>query len=99
MGDFKKINVGVRDRAIVLRTNTSEYWLSLFEDYDGTPKTYWIPFQIVTIRRKENDETFSKVNDRDFNNLLKNLQEIAILGDWTQGIEMIGLDDVAIEAM
>jgi hypothetical protein len=96
MGDFKKMNACVRDRAIIIRTNTSEYWLSLYEDYDGTPKTYWIPFHVITIRKKENDGTFSKVNDRD---LLENIQEIAILGDWTQGIEMIGLDNVAIEAM
>ena len=99
MGDFKKMNAGVRDRAIIIRTNTSEYWLSLFEDYDGTPKTYWIPLHIMTIRKKENDGTFSKVNDRDLPKLLEKVNEIAILGDWTQGVEMIGLDNVAIEAM
>lgn len=94
MGDFRKMNAGVRDRAIVLRTNTSEYWLSLHEDYDGTPKTFWIPLNSATIRKKEGDG-FSE--DKDLNNLLKNLQEIAILGDWTQGVEMIGLDNVGIE--
>jgi len=121
MGDFKKMNAGVRDRAIIIRTNTSEYWLSLFEDYDGTPKTYWIPLHIMTIRKKENDGTFSKVNDnfrknisfiensilknigfsedRGLQKLLEKVNEIAILGDWTQGVEMIGLDNVAIEAM
>jgi hypothetical protein len=99
MGDFKKMNAGVRDRAIMIRTNTSEYWLSLFEDYDGTPKTYWIPFQIMTIHKKENDGTFSKVSNRDLSKLLEKVNEIAILGDWTQGVEMIGLDNVAIEAM
>lgn len=99
MGDFKKMNVGVRDRAIIIRTNTSEYWLSLYEDYDGTPKNYWIPFHVMTICKKENDGTFSKVNNRDLPKLLEKVNEIAILGDWTQGIEMIGLDNVAIEAM
>ena len=99
MGDFKKMNAGVRDRAIIIRTNTSEYWLSLFEDYDGTPKTYWIPFHVMTIRKKENDGTFLDMSNRDLPKMLKNIQEIAILGDWTQGIEMIGLDNVAIEAM
>jgi hypothetical protein len=39
------------------------------------------------------------VNDREIQKVLGNLKEIAILGDWTQGIEMIGLDNVAIEEM
>jgi hypothetical protein len=53
----------------------------------------------MTIRKKENDGTFLDMSNRDLPKLLEKVNEIAILGDWTQGVEMIGLDNVAIEAM
>jgi len=30
---------------------------------------------------------------------MKNKYQIAILGDWTRGVEMIGIDNVGIETM
>lgn len=99
MGDFKKINAGSRERAAILKSDTTELWVSMPTDYDGTQQTFWIPLIGATIRKKELDGRLSKVNDREIQKVLGNLKEIAILGDWTQGIEMIGLDNVAIEEM
>ena len=99
VGDFKQINANVRDRAIIIKTTADTYWLSLYENYDGTPKTYWIPMLSVSMRKKELDGSFSNVSDRDLKEIVKNIQEIAILGDWTRGVEMIGLDNVAIEML
>lgn len=99
MGDYKKMNAGVRERAIILKAPTYELWVSLPTEYDGTQQTYWIPLIGATIQKKDNDGRFSRVSDRDLPKLLEKVNEIAILGDWTQGIEMIGLDNVAIEEM
>lgn len=99
IGDFKQINANVRNRAIIIKTNTGKYWLSLYENYDGTPKTYWIPMLSVSMRKKELDGSFSNVSDRELKEIVKNIQEIAILGDWTRGVEMIGLDNVAIQVL
>ena len=99
MGDYKKMNAGVRERAIILKAPTYELWVSLPTEYDGTQQNYWIPLIGATIQKKDNDGRFSRVSDRDLPKLLEKVNEIAILGDWTQGIEMLGLDNVAIEEM
>jgi len=99
MGDFKKVNSGTKERAVILRSDKTELWVSMPTEYDGTEQTFWIPLIGATTRKKEDDGRLSRVSDRDIQKVIENLKEIAILGDWTQGIEMIGLDDVAIEAM
>jgi hypothetical protein len=99
MGDFKKVNSGVRERAVILRSPSVELWVSMPTEYDGTEQTFWIPLIGATTRKKEDDGRLSRVSDREIQKVIENLKEIAILGDWTQGIEMIGLDNVAIEAM
>jgi hypothetical protein len=101
MGDFKKVNAGTKERAVILRSSNPsvELWVSMPTEYDGTEQTFWIPLIGATTRKKEDDGRLSRVSDREIKKVLENLKEIAILGDWTQGIEMIGLDDVAIEAM
>ena len=43
MGNYKKINADVRERAIILKSSTCELWVSLPIDYDGTQENYWIP--------------------------------------------------------
>ena len=99
MGDFKKANAGTKERAVILKSDTTELWVSMPTEYDGTEQTFWIPLIGATTRKKGEDGRLSRVSDRDIQKVIENLKEIAILGDWTQGIEMIGLDDVAIEAM
>ena len=99
MGDFKKVNAGTKERAIILKSDTTELWVSMPTEYDGTEQTFWIPLIGATTRKKGEDGRLSRVSDRDIQKVIENLKEIAILGDWTQGIEMIGLDDVAIETM
>jgi hypothetical protein len=101
MGDFKKVNAGTKERAVILRSSnpTTELWVSMPTEYDGTEQTFWIPLIGATTRKKGEDGRMSRVSDREIQKVIENLKEIAILGDWTQGIEMIGLDNVAIEAM
>jgi hypothetical protein len=101
MGDFKKVNAETKERAVILRSSnpTIELWVSMPTEYDGTEQTFWIPLIGATTRKKGEDGRLSRVSDRDIQKVIENLKEIAILGDWTQGIEMIGLDNVAIEAM
>lgn len=99
MGDFKKVNAGTKERAVILKSDTTELWVSMPTEYDGTEQTFWIPLIGATTRKKGEDGRLSRVSDRDIQKVIENLNEIAILGDWTQGIEMIGLDDVAIETM
>jgi hypothetical protein len=99
MGDFKKVNAGTKERAVILKSDTTELWVSMPTEYDGTEQTFWIPLIGATTRKKGEDGRLSRVSDRDIQKVIENLKEIAILGDWTQGIEMIGLDDVSIETM
>lgn len=99
MGDFKKVNAGTKERAVILKSDTTELWVSMPTEYDGTEQTFWIPLIGATTRKKGEDGRLSRVSDRDIQKVVENLKEIAILGDWTQGIEMIGLDDVSIETM
>lgn len=97
MGNFKKLNKV--DRAIVMKSNTMEMYLSVYPEYDGRSQTYWIPMNEDRVRKKDCDGGFSKVSDREIKKMLRELTEFAILGDWTQGVEMVSLDNVAIVSM
>jgi hypothetical protein len=93
-GDFTRINEGVKHRAVIMKSNTSELWIPAHADYDGSPKTFWISLLNVPIKKKEMTGGFSNVGNRELKKILNEITEIAILGDWTRGIEMIGIDDV-----
>jgi len=99
MGNFRELNEDVSNRAIIIKTDTSEFWLSLYENYCGNAKLYWIPFHTVTILKNNFENGFSKSSDRELIKMMKNKYQIAILGDWTRGVEMIGIDNVGIETM
>ncbi len=45
-------------------------------------------------QKKEMTGGFSNVGNRELKKILNEITEIAILGDWTRGTEMIGIDDV-----
>ncbi len=93
-GDFTRINEGVKHRAVIMKSNTSELWIPAHADYDGSPKTFWISLLNVPIKKKEMTGGFSNVGNRELKKILNEITEIAILGDWTRGTEMIGIDDV-----
>ena len=89
MGDFRKLN---RCSALIkiIDVNGDIIYYPYIKKYDGNMVSFNIPLR--------NDLWYSEnVNKEvDFDTIFENAFRIEILGDWTQGVEVIGLDNVRI---
>jgi hypothetical protein len=89
-GDFRRLN---RVPALVrLRFHDGVVAnFPVYQSYDGSSKTFNVPF-IEELWNIDAPTSYSLLKDQ----LYKYLFRIEILGDWTQGWETIGLDNVEI---
>lgn len=91
MGDFRKLN---RCSALIkiIHSKGETIYYPYMTKYDGNMMTFNIPLR-NDLWHNENANEKAGV---DFDTIFENAFEIEILGDWTQGVEVIGLDNVQI---
>ena len=99
-GDFSKLNNPNSSVATFIKlcnnvTNDTIIFpiKNLINEYDGKIKTFMIPFVSSLWLNGVNN---MPVSFDDFKLILQNITQIDILGDWTRGNEIIGLDNVKI---
>ena len=100
VGDFTKLNYeNSSSSALIKIINNVTNELIIFpvnhliEKYNGSLQTFYIPMVYNTWL---NGHNYSQVDHKYFLRVLANVTRIDILGDWTQGNETIGLDNVII---
>ena len=99
-GDFSKLNnpnISVATFIKLCNNVTNDTIIfpikNLINEYDGKIKTFMIPFVSSLWLNGVNN---MPVSFDDFKLILQNITQIDILGDWTRGNEIIGLDNVKI---
>jgi hypothetical protein len=99
-GDFSKLNNPNSSVATFIKlcnnvTNDTIIFpiKNLINEYDGKIKMFVIPFVSSLWLNGVNN---MPVSFDDFKLILQNITQIDILGDWTRGTEIIGLDNVKI---
>ena len=96
-GNFNKLNENI---ALVKLKNKKKCLTFKAPQYDGNSREFNVPF--VNILWKNEDDLYNSYNHKDIvsqdelNNMFNGPFTIEILGDWTQGNEIIGLDNVII---
>jgi hypothetical protein len=93
VGDFKKLNENV---ALVKLKNKNTCLIFKAPQYDGKIREFNVPFVISLWEREHNYNNKKALTQEEFNNMFIGTFSIEILGDWTQGMEVIGLDNVII---
>jgi len=91
VGDFKRQNNNLN---LVKIKNGSNSIVFNAPEYNGELKTFNVPF--VKQLWRNNDVMRSQLSDEEFKNIFIGPFIIEILGDWTQGMEVMGLDNVII---
>ena len=89
MGDFRKLN---RCSALIkiIDANGGTIYYPYMTKYDGSMVSFNVPIR---------NDLWYNVDAKiavDFDTIFENAFKIEILGDWTQGVEVIGLDNVRI---
>jgi hypothetical protein len=99
-GDFRKLNNenSTVSALIKIINNVSDKHIifpvhHLIEKYNGTMQTFIIP---MVYNVWLNGVNYTQASHRYFLDVLKNVTQIDILGDWTQGNETMCLDNVMI---
>ncbi len=88
MGDFRHLN---RLNALIkINSKCRTFFYPYVTKYDGNMMTFNVPLRNDLWY---NEDVNSGVN---FDTIFDDVFEIEILGDWTRGIEVIGLDNVLI---
>ena len=89
MGDFRKLNRCSALIKIIDAKGITIYYPYMIK-YDGNMMSFNIPLR--------NDLWYNEDTNKrvDFDTIFENAFKIEILGDWTQGVEVIGLDNVRI---
>jgi hypothetical protein len=90
VGDFRRLNSNLDLVRIKNGANTIAFKAPT--DYDGNMRTFNVPL----VRQLWHFDNGAEVTDEEFKNIFIGPFIIEILGDWTQGIEVIGLDNVII---
>ena len=87
MGDFRRLN---RCSALIkIKSNGNTFLYPYITKYDGNMVSFNVPLRSdVWYNEAETKVNFDTIFDAEF--------EIEILGDWTQGVEVIGLDNIVI---
>ena len=97
VGDFKNMNSPLSALLRVTNNVTNELIIfpvnHLIEKYNGSFQEFVIPMvNSVWL----NGRTYTQMGVAHFKNVLKNVTQIEILGDWTRGNETMGLDNIMI---
>ena len=90
-GDFNKLN---ENTALVKLKNKKNCYIFKAPQYDGKTQEFNVPF-ISSLWMYEYN-TKKTVSQEEINDMFVGPFSIEILGDWTQGMEVIGLDNVII---
>jgi hypothetical protein len=90
VGDFYSLNEDVN---LVKIRNGDKCFVFKAPNYDGKTKTFNVPFKSQLWKK---DYTYSQVTDQELREIFIDKFTIEILGDWTRGYEVIGLDNVII---
>ena len=87
MGDFRHLN---RCSALIkIKSNGNTFLYPYITKYDGTMVSFNVPLRSdIWYNEADTKVNFDTIFDAEF--------EIEILGDWTQGVEVIGLDNIII---
>jgi hypothetical protein len=100
IGDFTKLNYNnsLSSALIKIINNVTNELIifpvnHLIEKYNGSLHTFVIP---MVYNVWLNGYNYSQIDRKYFLRVLSNVTRIDILGDWTQGNETIGLDNVMI---
>ena len=97
VGDFKNLNSQLSALLRVTNNVTNELIVfpvnHLIEKYNGSFKEFIVPM-VNTVWL--NGRNYTQMGLNHFKNVLKNVTQIEILGDWTRGNETIGLDNIMI---
>jgi hypothetical protein len=96
VGDFNKLNENV---ALVKLKNKNNNKILVFKapQYDGNSREFNVPFISSLWEREDNNKSNNLVvTQEELNNMFIGTFSIEILGDWTQGMEVVGLDNVII---
>ena len=100
VGDFTKLNYNnsLSSALIKIINNVTNELIifpvnHLIEKYNGSLHTFVIP---MVYNVWLNGYNYSQIDRKYFLRVLSNVTRIDILGDWTQGNETIGLDNVMI---
>ncbi len=100
VGDFTKLNYNnsLSSALIKIINNVTNELIifpvnHLIEKYNGSLHTFVIP---MVYNVWLNGYNYSQIDRKYFLRVLSNVTRIDILGDWTQGNETIGLDNVII---
>jgi hypothetical protein len=89
MGDFRKLN-SCSALIKIIDVNDDTIYYPYMTKYDGS----MVSFNIPLINDLWYNEDINK--EVNFDTIFENAFRIEILGDWTQGVEVIGLDNVRI---
>jgi hypothetical protein len=89
MGDFRNLNHCSALIKIIDAKGATIYYPCMTK-YDGNMMTFNVPLR--------NDLWYTEDVNKfvDFDTIFDNNFKIEILGDWTQGVEVIGLDNIQI---
>ena len=88
VGDFKRLNANTN---LVRIKNGPNCITFKAPEYNGEMRTFNVPF-ISKLWQMDG----KAVSDEEFNAMFMGSFTIEILGDWTQGIEVIGIDNVIL---
>jgi hypothetical protein len=91
VGDFNKLN---ENAALVKIKNKNKCVVFKAPQYDGKLHEFNVPFVASLWGREYNNK--KEVTQEELNNMFIGPFSIEILGDWTQSMEVIGLDNVII---
>jgi hypothetical protein len=87
MGDFRHLNHC--SALIKIKSNGNTFLYPYVTKYDGNMVSFNVPLRSdVWYNEADTKVNFDTIFDAEF--------EIEILGDWTQGVEVIGLDNIII---
>ena len=95
VGDFNKLNENV---ALVKIKNKNNCFVFKAPQYDGKSRDFNVPFISSLWEHEHNTKSNNKktVTQEELNSMFVGTFSIEILGDWTQGMEVVGLDNVII---
>lgn len=89
VGDFRRLNA---DLDLVRIKNGANCITFQAPEYNGEMQTFNVPI----VRQLWRFDNGAEITDEEFKNIFIGPFIIEILGDWTQGMEVIGLDNVII---
>lgn len=94
VGNFNKLNKNV---ALVKLKNKNTCLVFKAPQYDGKAREFNVPFVSSLWEREDKSKSNNLVvTQEELNNMFIGTFSIEILGDWTQGMEVVGLDNVII---